>query len=122
MPTTDPTPRLRRDSRLCPQRGLTGFTSMCTLVDSSMQIARPQSTTVRERIIYYNKERKIKSVAKVLIHALEFEWPQVNDWTVVLLTSSLRLLHQIPDELFHNFRASKSVDRRIYCSAGASCD
>ena len=29
---------------------------------------------------------------------------------------------QMPDEPFHNFRASKSVDRRILCTSGASCD
>ena len=31
------------------------------------------------------------------------------------------LINKLPDEPFHNFRASKSMDRAILCSSGTSC-
>ena len=41
---------------------------------------------------------------------------------VLIFAVKVILLDTLPDELFHNFRASRSGDRRILCSSGRSFD
>ena len=112
-----------RNSSLC--RSETSFAHFlfCYSTSRVLEFSGQDSCCRRVIMFGYLKQRGkcISAEGKcILVEGKLYLWPKPPTRFNQMKTTSIGL--EFPDEPFHNFRASKSVHRRILCCTGTSCD
>ena len=90
-------------------------TTNCLILRQIFQQARSQPMAIQNRkmcahlLSYFNSFRKMD----IFVSTSQDK----QSWLL-----QFKFGYWFPDELFHNFRASRSGDRRVLCYSGTSCD